>query len=360
MTAPFDDLDPSPDLSDLKPIVRRAPARAMPMRLSIVLRAIFAVLALGAIGVFAIPARAEAPMRLRGDVTARGDVLTLGDLVENAPEAALKRPMFRAPALGATGTIQARRIVEAVAAAGLGPVETGGRAQISVLRAARRVAAPEIEAALKRSLETTFAIDAKLLAIRLDGEAPVLLAPLDLDGQAAALDLSYDPRTRRVAALISLGERQASLRVSGVAVELREVVVLNRALARGDRVTEADLALERRPREGTPPDALTVPSPGEVAQRSLSAGTVLRAGDTAPPELVARGEMVTLVYDAPGISLSIRGISNDAGRLGATVSVLNATSKKVVQGTVVGPARVAVGPAAPQRQASAAANPMIR
>ncbi|VUD69477.1 flagellar basal body P-ring formation chaperone FlgA [Methylobacterium symbioticum] len=360
MSAPFADADPLPDLSDLTPMVRRLPARAVPMRLSIVLRAIFSVLALGAIGMFASPARAEAPMRLRGDVTARGDVLTLGDLVENAPDSARARPLFRAPALGATGTIQARRIVEAVAAAGLGPVETGGRGQISVLRAARRVAAPEIEAALKRSLETPFAIDAKLRAIRLDGEAPVLLAPLDLAGQATALAVSYDPRPRRVAALISLGERQASLRVSGVAVELREVVVLNRALARGDRVAEADLALERRPREGTPPDALTVPSPGEVAQRSLSAGTVLRAGDTAPPELVARGEMVTLVYDAPGISLSMRGISNDAGRLGATVSVLNATSKKVVQGTVVGPARVAVGPAAPQRQASAAANPMIR
>ena len=299
-------------------------------------------------------------MRLRGDVTARGDVLTLGDLVENAPDAAVKRPLFRAPALGAAGTIQARRIVEAVAAAGLGSVETGGRAQVNVLRAARRVTAPEIEAALKRALETTFALDPKLLAIRLDGDAPVLLAPLDLDGQAAALDLSYDPRTRRVAALVSLGERQASLRVSGVAVELREVVVLNRALARGDRVAEADLALERRPREGLPADAVTVPSPGEVAQRALSAGTVLRAGDTAPPDLVARGEMVTLVYDAPGISLSIRGISNEAGRLGATVSVLNATSKKVVQGTVVGPARVAVGPTPPQRQASAAASATIR
>lgn len=354
MSALFEDAEFSADLADLRPIVRRAPARAVPMRLSIVLRAVFALLALALVGAFAAPARAEGAMRLRGDVTARGDVLTLGDLVENAPESALKRPLFRAPALGATGTIQARRIVEAVEAAGLGPVETGGRAQISVLRAARRVTAPEIEAALKRALETAFALDPKLLAIRLDGEAPVLLAPLDLDGQAVALDLSYDPRTRRVAALVSLGERQASLRVSGVAVELREVVVLNRALTRGERVTESDLGLERRPREGTPPDALTVPSPGEVAQRSISAGTVLRAGDTAPPELVARGEMVTLVYDAPGISLSMRGISNDAGRLGATVSVLNATSKKVVQGTVVGPARVAVGPAAPQRQASAA------
>ena len=347
------------DLADLTPIVRRPPARAMPMRLVIVLRAGLALLTLAALGAVALPARAEAPMRLRGDITARGDVLTLGDLVENAPEAAKGKPLFRAPALGAAGTIQARRIAEAVAGAGLGPVETGGRSQINVQRAARRVAGPEIEAALKRVLESVYGLDPKLVALRLDGDAPVLLAPLDLDGQAVALDLAYDARTRRVSALVSLGERQASLRVAGLVVELREIAVLTRAVGRGERVAEADLSVERRPREAVPADAVAAPAAGEVAQRALAVGAILKAGDTAPPELVARGEMVTLVYEAPGISLSMRGTSNEAGRLGATVSVVNAASKKVVQGTVIGPARVAVGPAGPQRQASAAA-PTLR
>ncbi|AWN38947.1 flagellar basal body P-ring formation chaperone FlgA [Methylobacterium radiodurans] len=324
------------------------------MRFAVVLRAGLAFAALAMVGVYALPALADAPMRLRGDVTARGDVLTLGDLVENAPEAAAARPLFRAPALGATGTIQARRIIDAAATAGLGPVETGGRVQVSVQRAARRVTPAEIEAALKRGLETGFALDAKMLNVRLDGEAPVLLAPTDLDGQVAALDLTYEPRTRRFAALISLGERQASLRVTGVAVELREVAILTRAVTRGERLSDTDFALERRPREGAPQDALAQPAIGEVAQRALGAGTVLRTGDTAPPELVARGEMVTILYEAPGITLSMRGIASEPGRLGAVVTVVNAVSKKVLQAIVVGQGRVSVGPAAPQRQASAA------
>jgi flagella basal body P-ring formation protein FlgA len=342
----------------LRQITPYRPARVATLSVGIVGRALLAVLALCLLvgQVLAQDARAGAPLRLRGDVTARGDVLTLGDLVEGASMEAARQPLFRAPALGATGTIQARRIADAVAGLGLGAVETGGRVQVSVLRSARRVTAPEIEAALKRALESGHALDARNLAVRLDGEAPVLLAPVDLDGPASALDVAYDPRSRRIAALITLGERQASLRVTGQVVEIREVAVLGRALNRGEAVTAADITLERRPREATPPDAQGAQGglPGQVAQRGLSAGAILRAGDLAPPDLVARGEAVTIVFDAPGLNLSLRALANESGRLGATITVTNPISKKILSATVIGPGRVSVGPAPAIRQASAA------
>lgn len=355
---PFD-----PDQTDaMPPLADRPHRRVAPLGAAVLGRLTATLITLAAIGYLTLPAFAGEPLRLRGDVTARGDVLTLGDLVEGAGAEAAAKPLFRAPALGATGTIQSRRILDAVAGLGLGPVETGGRVQIAVQRAARRVGAAEIEAALKRALESGQGLDPRVLSIRLDGEAPVLLAPVDLIGAAAALDVVYEPRSRRVTGLISLGERQASLRVSGLVVEMREVAVLTRAVKSGEPITAADVALERRPREGSPPDAQAnlAALAGEVAQRALGAGAVLRTGDTAPPELVARGEAVSIVYETPGVSLTMRGQANEAGRLGATVSVVNIASKKVLQAVVVGPARVSVGPAAPQRQASAAFGPAIR
>ncbi|GJD73945.1 flagellar basal body P-ring formation chaperone FlgA [Methylobacterium goesingense] len=342
----------------LRQITPYRPTRVATLSAGVVGRALLAVLALCLLvgQVLAQDDRGSAPLRLRGDVTARGDVLTLGDLVEGASAEAAHQPLFRAPALGATGTIQARRIADAVAGLGLGAVETGGRVQVSVLRSARRVTAPEIEAALKRALEAGHALDARNLAVRLDGEAPVLLAPVDLDGPASALDVAYDPRSRRIAALITLGERQASLRVTGQVVEIREVAVLGRALNRGEAVTAADITLERRPREATPPDAQGAQGglAGQVAQRGLSAGAILRAGDLAPPDLVARGEAVTIVFDAPGLNLSLRALANESGRLGATITVTNPISKKILSATVIGPGRVSVGPAPAIRQASAA------
>ena len=348
--------------ADLRPITRRVALRTAPLGLPVLVRAALAFLALAMLGAYTLPALADEPMRLRGDVTARGDVLTLEDLVEGAPASAAKRPLFRAPALGATGTIQARRIAEAVAALNLGAVETGGRLQVAVQRAARRVGAQEIEAALRRALQTAYGVDEKSVSVRLDGDGPMLLAPIDLDGQIVALDLNYDPRSRRVGGLMTLGERQASLRVTGVVIEMRDVAIVNRTLNRGEPVTAADLTIERRPREGAPSAAVASGATlvGEVAQRTLSQGAILRNGDTAPPELVARGEAVTIVYESPGISLAMRGQATDAGRMGATVNVINMASKKVLQAVVIGPGRVSVGPAPLQRQASAQAPTSVR
>jgi flagellar basal body P-ring formation protein FlgA len=347
--------------SDLSPIVRRDRPRVAPLGSAVILRAVLAVLTFTVLGVLAIPAMARAEgLRLRGDVTARGDVLTLADLVEGAPPSLAARPLFRSPALGATGTIQTRRIFEAAAALGLPGLETGGRLQIAVQRAARRLGPPEIEAALKQGLQTGYGLDPRSVAVRFDGEGPTLLAPVDLEGQAAALDLTYDPRSRRVAGLVSLGERQASLRVSGVVVELREVAVLTRTLNRGEPIKEGDVTLERRPREAVAGDAQGSATAilGEVAQNTLTAGTVLRVADTAPPELVARGESVTIVYETPSISLSMRGLSNDSGRLGAVVNVVNVASKKILQATVVGPGRVSVSPPGSAAQQAAGAAPV--
>lgn len=354
-------IDLDDEAIDLDIIGPDARSRVAPLGAGAILRVLLTLCAFLALGFLTLPARAEG-LRLRGDIVARGDVLTLGDLVEGSAPDLAARPMFRAPALGATGTIQARRIADAVQALGLGPVETGGRVQIAVQRAARRVGATEIEAALKRSLETAYGLDPKTLSVRLDGEGPALLAPVDLNGQATALDVTFDPRSRRVGGLISLGERQASLRVSGIVVEMREVAVLVRTLNKGEAVSAADVAVERRPREGAPPDAQAnaAGAAGEVAQRTLSAGAVLRVGDTAPPDLVTRGEPVNIVYETPGVSLSMRGQASESGRLGATVSVVNIASKKSLQATVVGPGRVSVGPAAPMRQAVAAAEPPLR
>ena len=357
MTAPALTLFDTPAETRLAPIVREHRPRVAPPAPGMLLRAVLALMVFMILGAVAVPAMAEgtAP-RLRGDITARRDVLTLGDLVENIPSALADRPLFRAPALGSTGTIQTRRIAEAASALGLAGVETGGRMQIAVQRAARRVGPSEIEAALKRSLETGYGLDTALTTIRIDGEAPLMLAPVDLAGQASAIDMVYDPRSHRVSALVSLGERQASLRVSGVVVEMREVAVLARNVGRGEPLREGDVTTERRPRDGLPGDVQVgaTAALGEVAQHGLTAGTILREGDTAPPDLVARGETVTIIYSTPGISLSMRGLANDSGKMGAVVNVVNVASKKVLQTTVVGPGRVSVGPSGgPQLQASA-------
>jgi flagella basal body P-ring formation protein FlgA len=310
-----------------------------------------------ALGLLTLPVlAAESPrLSLKGDITAERDVITLGDLVSGAPPALAQRALFRAPALGSSGTIQVRRIVEAAAGLGLDAPESGGRLQISVQRAARRIAAPEIEAAVKAALVKLRGLDAGFVTVAFEGEPPVLTVPPDLTSPLAAQDVTYDPRSRRVTALVVVGERQASLRVAGQVVEMADVAVLTRAIGRGETLSAPDVAVERRPREGLPADIAADPAAfvGQVAQKALGAGTALRAGDLGRPDLVARGESVTIVYETPGVVLALRGQAREGGPLGAVIGVVNPVSKKVIQATVIGPGRVTVAPIVPVTAAAA-------
>jgi len=169
----------------------------------------------------------------------------------------------------------------------------------------------------------------------------------------ATAELSFNRRSRRVLALATVAATTshpgASVRIGGAAIELVEVGVLNRALNRGETIQAADLAIERRPREGLPGDlqADAAGLAGRIARRPLSAGAVLRTGDLGKPEIVARGDIVTVFYEVPGMTLTLRARATEAGAQGDTIAVLNVQSKKSLHATVVSPGRVAVSAATP-------------
>jgi flagellar basal body P-ring formation protein FlgA len=294
---------------------------------------------------------------LKGDVVVSGDVLTLGDLIEGAPAEAAATALFRAPAIGQSGTIQARRILEAARPLGLTAIDTGGRTQVVVTRAARRIGAAEIEAAVKRALEAQHRVDARSLAITFDGPAPFLAVAPDAHGEVVAEEVAYDRRTRRVAALVAVGagaDRKASVRIAGVALEYVETAILTRSINRNEAVGSADFVVERRVREGLPADAQleTRTLPGQVARRALQAGSVVRIGDLARPEIVARGDVVTIVYEVPGMVLSLRGTASAAGAQGDYIAVVNPQSKKTLQAQVIAPGKVSVSAPLPGRIAA--------
>jgi flagellar basal body P-ring formation protein FlgA len=334
------------------PIIRPVHCRISP---SMVVRA---ALTLAAFMLAALPVLAAEGPVLRGDVVAKGDVLTLGDLVEGVSDPEASRPLFRAPALGETGTIQASRIAAAAAGIGLKRIETEGRAQVTVTRAVRRAGAPEIEAAVKQALDAQHHVDVRALSILFDGSPALLVAP-DLTAPVTVEELIYDRRGRRVSALVSIGrrpgERRASARVTGALVELVEAAVLTRPVSRGETVERSDLSIERKPREALPADVATDPASlaGQVARRALAAGQAIRAGDLDKPNLVARGETVTVVYEVPGMVLTLRARAGQGGGKGDLIAVVNPQSKKVLQAQVVAPGQVSVGGAIPGPLASA-------
>jgi flagella basal body P-ring formation protein FlgA len=145
--------------------------------------------------------------------------------------------------------------------------------------------------------------------------------------------------------------------LSGRVVETAETAVLTRSIQRGEVIRSSDVAIERRPRIEIGKDDITLPkhAVGLAVRRSLRTGHALRHADLMKPELVQRNETVTLIYEVPGILLTIRGKALESGAEGDLISVSNLQSKRTVQGTVIGIGQVLVtGTSASPRTAKTA------
>lgn len=298
----------------------------------------------------------QAPkLQLRPEIYLSRDLVTFGDLIAGLGGETAQIAAFRGPALGETGTIQVARIVEAARGAGIvrdaAELESQGFAQVVVTRAARRITAADMEAAVRQGLKERFGVDAQMFALAVDGGAPAVAIEPELTGDLAVMDLSYDARARRIQARLavpgSAAMRLKPLRISGQMVETVEVVVPKRAIARGETLNAGDVIVERRPRDGQAAELIADSRAAidKVARRALMAGVPLRSGDVQREEIVAKGELVTIVYEAPGILITMRGRVNESGAMGDVVSVTNPQSKRVLQGTITGPGRVSVKPA---------------
>jgi flagella basal body P-ring formation protein FlgA len=132
-----------------------------------------------------------------------------------------------------------------------------------------------------------------------------------------------------------------------------ELIVPAHDIARGAVIAEGDLDTKSVPvlRANDSLIRKAADVTGREAKRALRAGEFLRASDFKRPTLVAKGATVTMLFDAPGMSLSAVGRALAEGGEGDSIAVLNPTSYRQVVGVVMGPGIVRVGkpdPAAPQ------------
>ena len=290
---------------------------------------------------------------LKASVTVSSDIVTIGDLVENAGPVA-DVPIFRAPDLGTTGAVATDRILDAIRPHQLIGIDTRGLAEVTVTRASRAIPAREISARIAQALSGQYGFgNAHDILINFDGDVRTLQVEPNVTGELQVLALSYDPRTTRfdvtfdLPASIELHRQPA--RYTGTAIETVDAIAVDRPIERGELLKASDLTMVRRPKAeaGT---ALTDGNAavGLAARHALRPDQPLAAADLMKPEIVARNDSVTIVYQVPGVTLTLRGQAKDAGAIGDTISVVNTESKRVMQAVVSGPDRVTVGPVTTQ------------
>jgi len=289
---------------------------------------------------------APPPPALRASVTVTGEVVRIGDLVENAGPVA-NIPIFRSPDLGTTGAVSTDRIVDAIRPHELIGIDTRGLTEVIVTRAGRAIPVQEISGRIAQVLSGQYGFgDAHNIMVTFDRDVRTLEVEPDITGALQVQSLSFDPRNAHFDVTFTLPSsvemRRQTTHYTGTAIATVDALAVNHPIERGQVIKASDVVVLQRPRtdSGVLTDQNAVV--GFAARHALQPNQPLNTADLMKPELVRRNDSVTIIYEAPGITLTLRGQAQDTGALGDTVSVLNMESKRVVPGVVTGPGRVSV------------------
>ncbi len=294
---------------------------------------------------------------LRANVSVAGELVRIGDVIDNAGTSG-KIAIYRAPELGTTGTLSTAQVLSVLRAHQVIGVDTRDLREISVTRLARTLLPKEIELAVASALEHRNGFgDAANLSLTFDRDLGDIKLEASNSGAMQPASVRYEPRTNRFDVTFEIGSDNAAtparLRFTGTVIETVEAAVLARGIERNELIKSSDVVIERRPKAEVGADAATRDGAvGMQARRQLRAGQAVRIADLAKPDLVQRDQSVTLIYDTPGLYLTVRGKALDAGTEGDVVNVLNLQSKRTLPGVVIGRGQVSVAVATPRLPAA--------
>ena len=120
-----------------------------------------------------------------------------------------------------------------------------------------------------------------------------------------------------------------------------QVVLAARTLRAGTPITAIDIMVS--------PDAAPLGAAsraeqalGQEARVTLYAGRPIPIASLAPPALVERNQLVTLIFQRGGLDIRAEGRALGRGAEGDEIRIMNLASRSTIFGTVAGPALVSV------------------
>jgi flagellar basal body P-ring formation protein FlgA len=197
---------------------------------------------------------------------------------------------------------------------------------IQPLSAVRQAA----EAAVRRELDPALT-GISLSAAQLDARLRVPVCPASLDTLATA------PRGSQTRVLVRVSCRAPANWNINVSVDIRRetsVLVLRRAMARGESIGAGDVSVQTRTLGGlaSPYLSKVTDLEGRVTRRPLPEGTAVTAEAMNAALLIHRGQNVTLTWAMAGIEVRAPGVAMADAAANQRVRVQNLNSLKIVEG----------------------------
>ena len=301
------------------------------------------------------------PMQLKSAVTVTQDVIHVGDLWDNAGDKA-GMAIAQAPQPGKRVTLDTRWLTTLASNNGL-DWRPGSQFERTVVeRAGQTIDLTLVETELRDALNleglpstSTFEINSR--------QNLAIVLPTDVAATVAIKDVVLDRRTQRFNATIEApagSPTAVRIKISGRTFAITRLPVLNRAMNRGEVITEKDLIWSDMRDDNLRQDLVIDPKQiiGMEPRMLVKANLPIRIADLQRPMAVSRNGLVTMQLQTPYMSLSAQGRAMEDAGVGDIVRVTNLQTKQVIEARVQGPGLVVVAattsnaPAKPQTAAA--------
>ncbi|MEQ1931753.1 MAG: flagellar basal body P-ring formation chaperone FlgA [Parvularculaceae bacterium] len=192
--------------------------------------------------------------------------------------------------------------------------------------------------AAQRAADLLPAIEAALAEKGAPADVQVILTSPEqpVPDNATFDSVSFNQVNGRFAIRLSAAGAQPSI-VSGSARAPVETPVLIEAVPRGEEIREENIGFASTANVLAADTVFEVESlVGAVARRNLGAGAPLRRADVAQPVLVKKNSLVTVAYEAPGLSLTQSGVAQSNGAKGDVIDIETVQTGRVIRAVVSG------------------------
>lgn len=186
---------------------------------------------------------------------------------------------------------------------------------------------------------------AVLVGTRAGPSAVLDAAQVQLIARRHGLHWANPDGLRRI--VVRAGAAPAAAPASRAAATV-EVLTYARSLAAGEMVGPSDVVWTEVQAHQAPADA-----PGDAeaviglaARRALRAGTAVRPADLSAPRVIARQDMIEVIYAAGGVTLSLQARALEDATAGEAFRAQNIQSGRTLEVVAAGPGMAVVGPEA--------------
>jgi len=291
-----------------------------------------------------IGARSAMAASLKPVSVISADVLTIGDIFDGVKRNA-NYVVGPAPQPGQDMTLNARTLYRLAVALDLPWRPNSSTDQIVIRREATVVPYDTIENSLRSALEEK-GVSGKF-NVALNSGKPTIILPNDMPRNAEISALRYDNQKDYFQATIvapSIDKPVKKILVSGMVERMVSVPVLHNNLQRGDIIGANDIRLIDVDQKTLQHNVIMDPEDliGMTPRRIAYGGKFLLAGTLQRPQLVTRGDKVSITFKDGTLVLTAKGKALQSGAKGDTIRVTNINSSRTVDAFVSGENQVIV------------------